>query len=203
MDEGDNALRDFQTASSTLPIISEQGSQPQESSQDSHLEQQDSQPQQIEEPKPDWTIPEPPKPKAETKKTVEVTVKKGVSLDKIAKANGTTIKAIKSANDLKTDRLDIGQVLRVPVGAKKAKADKPVAKADKATKKADKAATKEIAENKPASTSDTEFYTIKTGDNPWEIAKKFNIKVSDFLKLNNLDEEKTRNLKVGEKVRVK
>jgi peptidoglycan endopeptidase LytF len=136
--------------------------------------------------------------KTEKKKIVEVTVKKGDSLDKIAKANGTTIKAIKTENDLKTDRLDIGQVLRVPVGTKKAKADK-VAKAEKAAAKE----TKDAKDSKAVASGDTEFYTIKNGDNPWKIAKKFNIKVSEFLKLNDLDEDKARNLKVGEKVRVK
>lgn len=129
------------------------------------------------------------KPSVKESKKVEVTVKKGDSLDKIARANGTTIKALKEANKLKNDKLKVGQVLQVPVSNEK----KSVAK-----------------EKQPASKKETEisdadpqYYTIKNGDNPWKVAKKFHIKVEDFLKLNNMSEEKARNLKVGEKVRVK
>lgn len=123
-------------------------------------------------------------------KTIEITVKRGDSLDKIARANGTTIKAIKEASDLKSDRLNIGQVLRVPVGSKKAKEATTTAK-------------KTTNEKHIIADSDAQFYTIKSGDNPWKIAKQFNIKVDDFLKLNNMSEDKARNLKIGDKVRIK
>lgn len=124
-------------------------------------------------------------------KLVDVTVKKGDSLDKIARANGTTVDAIRKNNNLKNDNLKIGQVLKVPVGSKKA------ADAAKATvKKKDDAA-------QVAVSSEPEFYTIKSGDNPWKIAKQFKVKFEDLLKLNSLDEEKARNLKVGDRIRVK
>ncbi len=42
------------------------------------------------------------------------TVKPGDSLGKIAKAHGTTANAIKAANSLKTDRINIGQKLVIP-----------------------------------------------------------------------------------------
>lgn len=41
-------------------------------------------------------------------------VKKGDNLTKIAKAHGTTPKAIRAANSLKTDQLKVGQKLKVP-----------------------------------------------------------------------------------------
>lgn len=135
-------------------------------------------------------------PAADTSaKEVEVTVKSGDSLDKIARTNGTTVKAIKDRNKLKTDKLSIGQVLHVPVGSKKA----PTTKSTKQTSvKADKADKSEkIAQ------ADVQFYTVKSGDNPWKIAKQFNIKVDDLLKLNGLNEEKARNMKVGDKIRVR
>lgn len=181
IDEGDAALKEFQMNTATLPVIPEEG-------------MADIQPVQapIEEaPKAIVAAPEPVVEEAEpVKKMVEVTVKKGDSLDKIARANGTTIKAIKSANQLKTDRLDVGQVLKVPANSKKA--GKAIAKAK--TESSDK---KLIAQG------DAEYYTIKSGDNPWKIAKKYNIKLDDLLKLNNLDETKARNMKAGEKIRVK
>lgn len=123
-----------------------------------------------------------------TDKTVDVAVKKGDSLDKIARANGTTVDAIKKASNLKNDKLKVGQVLKVPVGSKKSES-KPVA-----VKK---------EENKLVASSEVEYYTIQKGDNPWKIAKQFKVKFDDLLKLNNLDEEKARNLKVGDKIRVK
>lgn len=185
VEESDNTLKDFpNTNNPQLPVIPEEGTQ--DLPQDVH-------PQQPEDVKPETNVPE-PHPEKDPKKLVTITVKKGDSLDKIAKANGTTVKAIKTENQLKTDKLDIGQVLRVPVGSKKSKAEK-VAKTEKPAK--------ESKDSKLVASSDTEYYTIKNGDNPWKIAKKFNIKVSEFLKLNDLDEEKARNLKVGEKVRVK
>lgn len=130
-------------------------------------------------------VKETPKKTIEAKEFVEVTVKKGDSLDKIARANGTTVKAIKEANQLKSDRLSIGKVLLVPKSEKKTTTTKSKTK-----------------ENKIADSGE-EYYTLKSGDNPWKIAKKFHIKVDDFLKLNNLDEDKARNLKVGDKVKVK
>ena len=41
-------------------------------------------------------------------------VKSGDTLTKIAAGNGTTVKALRAANDLKTDRLKVGQKLKVP-----------------------------------------------------------------------------------------
>ena len=51
--------------------------------------------------------------------------------------------------------------------------------------------------------SEPVYHTIKNGDNPWKIAKQFRIKVEDLLRLNDLDEAKARNLKVGEKIRIR
>lgn len=117
-------------------------------------------------------------------KVVDIIVKKGDSLDKIARANGTTIDAIKQTNKLKTERLAIGQHLKVPVVLKKsAKTESPPA---------------------PASTpDDARYYTLKSGDTPWKIAKQQQVSMDDILRLNKLDEEKARNLKVGDKIRIR
>lgn len=47
------------------------------------------------------------------------------------------------------------------------------------------------------------YHTVKSGDNPWKIAKQYGVKYDDILRLNNLNEEKARNLKIGDKIRVK
>lgn len=192
-DEVDLAIEAYKDPSNSTPVIIDEDNAL-DLDQDDDMPIIDPQPVEPEaEPAP--VAPAKPVVKATTttskQKQVEVTVKRGDSLDKIARANGTTIKAIKQANDLKSDRLDIGQVLKVPVSTEKKSTTKTTTTTT--TKKADK----QIAQ------SDSQYYTVKNGDNPWKIAKQFKIKVDDFLKLNDLNEEKARNLKVGDKVRVK
>lgn len=119
---------------------------------------------------------------------VEITVKKGDVLEKIARANGVTINEIKKINHLASDKLKVGQVLKVPVAIPVVKRQEPFpAKVEK----------EQIASSEPT------YYTVKSGDNPWKIAKQFHVRFEDILKLNNLDEEKARNLKIGDKIRVK
>lgn len=116
---------------------------------------------------------------------VEVTIKRGDALERIARANNTTVSAIMKENNLRSEKLSVGQVLRVPVGAKKS------------------VASSTSAEKKESESSDKQYYIVKSGDSPWKIAKQFNVKFEDLLTLNNLNEEKARNLKIGDKIRVK
>lgn len=118
---------------------------------------------------------------------VEITVKRGDALEKIARANQTTIEAIRKVNQLTNDKLKIGQVLKVPVGTVKPKGDSLKAKSK----------TPSVSANEPT------YYTVKNGDNPWKIAKQYGVKFEDLLLLNQLDEEKAKNLKVGDKIRVR
>jgi LysM repeat protein len=120
------------------------------------------------------TLPSPEAPAAP--ECVEVVVKKGDSLDKIARAHGTSAQEIMKASRLTTANLQIGQVLQVPRGKKGA--------ASSAQKPAEK------------------FYIVKNGDNPWTIAVKNHMKVEELLKLNQLDEEKARRLKPGDQLRI-
>jgi LysM repeat protein len=48
------------------------------------------------------------------------TVKSGDTLTKIAKAHGTTVKAIKAASNLTTDHIKVGQKLTIPAKAEAA-----------------------------------------------------------------------------------
>lgn len=121
---------------------------------------------------------------------VEVTVKKGDVLEKIAKTNGTTVAAIKKANQLQGERLQIGQVLRIPIKREQSPLINPVMPVKRPV---------EVQEER----EEAVYYVIKNGDNPWKIARQFNVKFDDILRLNHLDEEKARNLKVGDRIRVK
>jgi peptidoglycan endopeptidase LytF len=116
-----------------------------------------------------------------TAKTVEVVVKKGDALDKIARTHGTTAAEIMKLNHLASTKLQIGQVLLVPDSGK-AKAKKAKATSSK---------------------SSSEMYTVKSGDNPWTIANKNHIKLEELLKLNDLNEDSAKKLKPGDKIRIK
>lgn len=126
----------------------------------------------------------PTTPKMETS-FVEVTVKKGDSLDKIAKAHQTTVDEIIKVNQLPGSFLKVGQILKMP--EKKAVAQ---------------VATPKPSVEKPA-LSGPEYYTVKVGDNPWGIAMKHHMKVEELLKLNNLNEERARKLKPGDRLRIR
>ena len=58
--------------------------------------------------------PAPTAPGAKKETAGEYTVKSGDSLGKIAKANKTTVKALRDANHLKTDQIKVGQKLKLP-----------------------------------------------------------------------------------------
>ncbi|HEX4839375.1 MAG TPA: LysM peptidoglycan-binding domain-containing protein [Rhabdochlamydiaceae bacterium] len=107
----------------------------------------------------------------------EVKVKKGDVLEKIARQNNVSVSDIMKVNKLSSTRLKIGQILKMP--GKSAKASIATASGDNA-----------------------QYYTIKNGDNPWTIAVKHHMKVDELLKLNNMNEDKARRLKPGDRIRI-
>jgi LysM repeat protein len=133
---------------------------------------------------------------------VEVIVKRGDALEKIARNNGTTVDVIKKINKLSSSKLNIGQVLRIPVPIATSSPSSPqTVKTNSVV--AGTANSAKVSESKAPDTSEQKYYTIKSGDNPWKIAKEHKVKYDDILKWNGMDEEKARNLKVGDKIRVK
>ena len=115
----------------------------------------------------------------------EVIVKKGDNLEKIAKANHTTVSEIIKVNHLSNNSLKIGQVLKMP-------AERTVA-----------AAASKPVEKKKTADLGPEYYTMKVGDNPWAIAMKHHMKVQELLRLNGLNEERARKLKPGDRLRIR
>jgi LysM repeat protein len=116
---------------------------------------------------------------------VEVKVKKGDVLEKIARGHQCSVQEIMKVNKLSSTNLKIGQVLRIPSKLL--------------------AGPSAIKNQTPASTTDSAFkyYVVKSGDNPWTIAVKNHIKVEELLKLNNMDEAKARKLKPGDQIRIR
>ena len=123
----------------------------------------------------------PKAPEAVKSEFIEVRVKKGDVLEKIARANHTSVEEIMRVNRLASSRLRIGQVLKVP---------------NKGNSPAQPASLKTPNQN-------PEYYVVKNGDSPWKIAHKNHVKLEDLLKLNNMDEEKARRLKAGDKIRIR
>lgn len=108
----------------------------------------------------------------------EVKVKKGDVLEKIARQNHVSVNDIMKANKLSSTRLKIGQTLKIPGKTSKHSAT-------------------------TVSSDNAQYYTIKNGDNPWTIAVKHHMKVDELLKLNNMNEDKARRLKPGDRIRIK
>lgn len=92
----------------------------------------------------------------------EYTVRKGDSLYRIAKNYNTTIQTLKVLNGLSDTRLYVGQKLMIPSGSS------------------------DILSN-----TETESYTVRKGDSPYLIAKKYNMDLYEFLKVNNLSPQST------------
>lgn len=121
--------------------------------------------------------PAPAKEKA-TEQFVNVTVKKGDFLEKIANANKTTVSAILKANpQVNPNQLKVGQVLNVPIGKEEKKAHTPA--------------------------QDEDYYVVKEGDNPWLIASRNHINLETLLRLNNLDEKKAKRIRPGDRLRIR
>lgn len=89
-------------------------------------------------------------------------VKKGDSLYSIASTFNTTVSELKSLNNLTSNNLSIGQVLKLPT------------------------TTNNGNDNNNDIDNNYQTYTIKSGDNLYQIAKTFNTTVDEIKALNNL-----------------
>lgn len=111
---------------------------------------------------------------------VNYTVQAGDSLYSIANKFGTTVDKIKKDNNLKTDALSIGQVLIVDD-------NKGVSSVE------------ECYGEDFVVPGDYITYTVKSGDNLYSIARKYNTSVSEIKSLNNLS---TNNLSIGQVLKI-
>lgn len=107
-----------------------------------------------------------------------VTVEKGDVLEKIARSHGVSVDEIMKLNNLSNSRLQIGQELKLP---EKQQAPLREAKREENGK----------------------YYVVKGGDSPWTIAQKHHMQVEELLKLNNIDEEKAKRLRPGDRLKIK
>lgn len=132
-------------------------------------------------------------PDNNSQRNINYVVKSGDTISQIADKHGIKTKDLKSANNLKTDRLQIGQELFIPVKNNKetgepasiAKIEKPLPQ-EKTTVK-----TKSKFEKNLGS------YVVTKGDTLGHIAENHSIRTSELKKANNL---KNNNLQIGQKL---
>ena len=143
-----------------------------------------------------------PKPAATpAAKRETYTVVAGDTLRRIAAKFGTSVEALEKANNLDSSSIiRTGQALIVGTAAVQAEAA-PVEKPSQPVAVAEpkQAAPQPAAEPKieaPAASGKT--YTVAKGDNPYNIAKKFNTTQSALMKANNIDDP--RKLQIGQKL---
>jgi LysM repeat protein len=133
-----------------------------------------------------------PAPAGESKDYV---IKSGDNPWLIAKNHGVSLAELLKVNKIKDPKnLKIGQVIILPAGAKATKA----APSAETTKPEPADVATEPAE--PAAGDNWELYTIKRGDNPWNIAKRLKVKHQQIVELNS--GLNFRDLKIGQKIKV-
>lgn len=116
----------------------------------------------------------------------EYVVKKGDTLDVIAKNYGANATRIKTINNIKTANLIPGQRLQIPLS----RADSNTTYSTPEKIIAEQTAPKENAKNN--------YYTVKSGENLWSIAKAQNTTVGALAQLNNLSDKSA--LQSGQKL---
>jgi LysM repeat protein len=131
---------------------------------------------------------------------IKYTVKRGDSFWLIGKKYGVSQQELAAYNKMSLKKpLKIGQVLNIPLGGKlksAAELKASLKKARKVTKKRRPVRRSTPIARQPIPTSGT--YIVKSGDNPWTIARKFRVNTNDLLGANGLNRSSV--LKIGQKL---
>ncbi len=118
-------------------------------------------------------------------------VKRGDTLSEIALANKVSVKELKKWNNLKNNKIKVGQKLSLVPKPNSERAKIIDNTKNKGTKYANVA---------PAETGKkVKYYTVKRGESLWEIARSHNCHVSEIKEWNNL---KTDKIKPGMKLKI-
>lgn len=121
--------------------------------------------------------------------SVEYTVKRGDALSRIARQYDTSVRAIKAANGKTSDLIRVGETLVIPVGAN--------ASVNTST------STVAVSSSTPGTvvtTSGTRTHTVKAGEFPGAIARKYGMTTGELLATNGITDP--RKLRVGTVLKV-
>lgn len=88
-------------------------------------------------------------------------VRRGETLWSIARQYGTTVKKLKRINNMKSNKIKVGQILKLPRSSRYAK-------------------------TKTYRSSDGKYYRVKRGDTLWKIARELRVSVRSLKRVNNL-----------------
>ena len=158
-------------------------------------------------------------PEKETDVTTgEYIVKSGDTLYAIAQKYGTTVDNLKSINNLTTDSLSIGQILKVPTEDEQTDTNTYIVKsgdtlyaiANKHNTTVDKIKSLnnltsntlsigQVLKIPSQSNTSNNTYTVKSGDTLYAIANKYNTTVDELKKLNNLT---SNTLSIGQTLKI-
>ncbi|MCC5890199.1 MAG: LysM peptidoglycan-binding domain-containing protein, partial [Alkalibacterium sp.] len=146
-------------------------------------------------PSPAPTTPSPSNP---FKETTNYTVVRGDTLSKIAREYKTTVQALKTANNISSDLIFVGQTLKVPkleATPVKPAEPKPVETPPKEETKPEETKPEETKpentkpptpESPSESESNNKSYTVVRGDTLTRIAREYNVTVTQLRDANNL-----------------
>lgn len=121
-------------------------------------------------------------PKIASVKWQEHQVKKGESLEAVAKKYGVSAAKLQAINSLKSAKLAPGQRLQIPLSPSTDSSPEPVV----------------AQQANPQEKTQNTYYTVKSGENLWSIAKAKNTSVETLARLNNMSTKSA--LKPGQKL---
>ena len=156
-----------------------------------------------------------PKPEAKAKpakdrRLVVVTLKKGDSLELIAREHGVTLAALCKENGITANtRLRSGTQIRIPRRSFWRRVFRfPWGSGSRSKAETAASTTPPAAKSKPAKRKSTarkrkmQTYTVKPGDTISEIAKKYDISSSSIIRANDLSSRDVRRLREGQKLSI-
>ncbi len=125
-------------------------------------------------------------------------VKKGETLYSIAKSMGVSVEDLKKVNGLSDNNLSIGQILAIP-SANSQNTNREISIISAVS---DEEIEQNNTRNKYIKTIKHPDYTIKKGDTPTNIAKRFDVEERSILTLNGLSKESSKTLQIGDVLKI-
>lgn len=125
-------------------------------------------------------------------------VKSGDTLGHIAVAHKTTVKAIKAANGLTSDRVNVGQKLALPQGAAAA-AEQPAAEVKDAAPAGEVPAATEVVAPLPPAASNEVLHVVEPNQDLNSIAMMYGVRADEVIALNKLT---SPDVKVGQTLKI-
>ncbi|TVP76310.1 MAG: LysM peptidoglycan-binding domain-containing protein [Puniceicoccaceae bacterium] len=128
---------------------------------------------------------------------VSYTVKRGDTLSKIASQHGTTVNAIKAANNKSSDVIRVDERLIIPVSGARSGSSAPRASS---TSSSATPSTPATSATSASATTGGRTHTVKAGEFPAAIARQYGMTTGELLALNGITDP--RRLQVGQVLQV-